>query len=130
MKTFIRLLIAFVFSVWAPAIGSSLNQKALDMNDGHMPVWCITAEACVIDPDDTIHVRLTSQSRDLFFLDIIPVVRGNPLALEGMESVGDLFYFGGFALQPFTELALLGYLLFAGLERFLNWLLKPFRPGW
>ena len=125
MKTFIRLLIVLLFSIWAPSFGTTLNMTAKALNNNKMPVWCITQDVCDFTGDDE-HQSLTAQTRLVAITDIIPLVKFDPVGLYGLESIGDMFIFVGFTLYPIVLVVLFWYLLF----RLVLGIMKLFRPGW
>ena len=126
-KLVIRLLIVLAFGVWSLSFGGNLNATVESANGNKMPVWCIN-HVCEFDKDDTVHTALTSATKDVLLADIIPVMRFDPpaLDLDAEESIGDVFIFLGYVLQPLAILTLVG----CGLVALYQWLFRYFRPEW
>jgi hypothetical protein len=105
--------------------GSIMNQVAAHDNGGKMPVVCYTKAACDMT-DDTGHTPFNTNTHDKVLADIIPIpnMYGE---LDGVESIGDIFVFVGWAGQPLLALTLVWFVLYS-LFKGLNKLFR--RPVW
>jgi hypothetical protein len=129
MSKFILTCTRF-FTLWillmvCSMTGSIMNQIVAHDNGGKMPVVCYTKSACDMT-DDNVHTPLTRNTHDKVLADIIPLpnIYGE---LDGVESIGDVLVFVGWAGQPFLFLKFIGFVLysiFKGLSKLFR------RPVW
>jgi hypothetical protein len=91
-----------------------MNQTSAYHNGGKMPVVCYTKSACDMT-DDNMHTPLTRNTHDKVLADIIPLpnIHGE---LDGVESIGDVLVFIGWACQPFLFLTFVGYVLYSSFK--------------
>jgi Family of unknown function (DUF5317) len=112
--TFSLFFTWWILTMLLPLTGGIMNETAAHYNGNRMPVVCYTKDVCDMT-DDSVHTPFTKDTRYKFLSDIIPLIRIDG-RMDGVESIGDVLVFIGWACQPFLFLTFVGYVLYSSFK--------------